>query len=67
MERKTLTLAQLRMGATSISEPSKAAGIIVNPSNDQATFVQSTRMQRLKKTSPVMFVFIGNLSLSTLR
>ena len=31
-----------------------------NPSNTEATFVQSTRMQRILKTvNPVMLVFIG--------
>ena len=40
----------------------------LTPSNATATFIQSTRMQRsLKTIIPVMLVFIGKFSLSTLR
>ena len=40
-----------------------------NPSNAKATFIQSTRMQKIFEIhlNPVMLVFIGKLSLSTLR
>ena len=42
--------------------------ICYNPSNAEATLVQSTRMQSyLKHVNPVKLVFIGKLSLSTLR
>ena len=40
-----------------------------NPSNDEVTFIPSTKMQRFfeNQSNPVMLVFIGKLSLSTLR
>ena len=42
--------------------------ILVNPPNAEATFVQSTGMQRFFENhlNPVMLVFIGELSPSTL-
>ena len=42
---------------------------VLNPSNATITFVQSTRMQRFLTNHiiPVMLVFIGKLSQSTLR
>ena len=49
----------------SVSPVMKSATAQISPSNADATFVKSTRMQRFKKNT-LMLVFIGKLSLSTL-
>ena len=52
-----------------MGNPGMWSQTLINPSNAKATFVQSTRMQRFlkKHLNPVMLVFIGKLSLSSIR